>query len=53
MKKYNIKRKIALISSIGIIAITTSIGCAVSAITTTNNNQNIEIKMQAKTLHLI
>lgn len=44
MKKFNIKRKIALISSIGIIAATTTIACVVSAITTSNNNENIEIK---------
>ncbi|MBO6022031.1 hypothetical protein J6P68_04315 [bacterium] len=44
MKKFNIKRKIALISSIGIIAATTTIACVASAITTSNNNENIEIK---------
>ena len=44
MKKFNIKRKIALISSIGIIAATTTIACVVSASTTSNNNENIEIK---------
>ena len=44
MKKFNIKRKISLISSIGIIAATTTIACVVSAITTSNNNENIEIK---------
>ena len=47
MKKINIKQKIALVGSIGLIAATTTVACVTNAITNKNNNinnENLEIK---------